>query len=260
LAICGRARVRGRVWQCPGTTGCQRRLWQSVVGRESGIRNRESGFRELAGEPGCERVIRFATRRGFGRFSPHPSPLTGISPGGERAMMSPSPPRGRGNGAPELAFVARKSRSSHDVAFRGMGVGKCENLKCLARWRMGNTGRFVAPQFFRRNWGDTVTLLPCDETRIRGREPRGPGLGPHGRLDRRYVLTGKRTSHLTRKQFPLAPPRHHGGRPSRARISVRTRSTWRSTDCIASWPGRQARRPQPFIFAPTSPQGQPGAS
>jgi hypothetical protein len=32
LAICGRARVPGRVWQCPGTTGCQRGFWRQPVG------------------------------------------------------------------------------------------------------------------------------------------------------------------------------------------------------------------------------------
>ena len=50
-------------------------------------------------------------------------------------------------------------------SFIARGSGNAERLKCLMRWRMGDTGfvrrtkgRFVAPQFFRRNWGDTVSV------------------------------------------------------------------------------------------------------
>ena len=188
MAMCVGYGCRGVSGSAPGTTGCQRRLWQSVVGRQSGIRNRESGFRELGGEPGCERVIRFATRRGFGRFSPHPSPLPGSSARWLLACTSsrggddeprPSPRRGEGMEAPELAFVARKSRSSHDVLFRRTRVGKCGKTQVLDAVEDGGYGFCSSHErSIRRttilSWQLGVTLFPCDET---GSGVRGQGSG-----------------------------------------------------------------------------------
>jgi hypothetical protein len=51
------------------------------------------------------------------------------------------PPRlgGKAVRRTKTAFVARKLRSSHGVPFCRRRSGKCEILKCLVRWTIGNT-------------------------------------------------------------------------------------------------------------------------
>ena len=104
--------------------------------------------------------------------SPQPSPPEGR--GGDDEPQ-PSQRRGEGMELHQNWLLSDENRVRRTMSsFVARGSGNAERLKCLMRWRMGDTGfvrrtkgRFVAPQFFRRNWGDTVSVRR-NRDRVRG--------------------------------------------------------------------------------------------
>jgi len=167
---------RGReFWQSVGGRGCRgvsgnalgpqsanavcgNQWWDGVL-PESRVpdsqayeRNQESGIRDLVGE----RTWVWGLRP---RSSAGPLHVARSTPEGRDAKSVVA----------RLAFVARKSRSSHGSRFRRTRSGKCQSLKCLVRCRLGDTGfvrrtkgRFVARKFFRgMGVGRELNLRPC---------------------------------------------------------------------------------------------------